>query len=559
MKSQIIIFIISFISALSADAATLRDTAYCDSLINSGKTVINEHGNYADGFRILQNALDLAEQGNMYRQQFLAQNNIGILFYLTLDYGEALNRYLEAYTLAIKYLTDKETMSVLNNIAILYSKDTNYPKAYDYFLQSLQIARKTDDGKRIGMYSINLGVVCNKMGDTKKAREYLRQAERYILNDTVLTLKHRTALLQSDFQEGNYRKVVEDGKKILLNDPAKQDPEVANLAAFLLADAYFHLMDYHPAAYYANLSLNHDDDLGSRIQTYELLSKIHFADKEYRKALSCKDSVILMQDSLHRVKNGHLLENSKIRFELQEAQYNLSLKEFQLSNQKRIFIGAVILALTILLLLVWILRSRVIKRRQEKKIELEKRRIIELELEQQKKEKLLFENRLRENETKMQLEQEKLKNEIEARNRQLAAKALAAAGNNQLLEELIVALSESPAPNSSTLRQLRKFKERLDSGNDWNEFISHFDQVNHGMLTTLQQTYPDLNSGDVRFISYLYMNLNTKEISSIMNITPDACRKRKERVRQKIGLEADSDLYTFLCSFSMQYQKQQYE
>lgn len=559
MKFQIIIFIISFISALSADAATLRDTAYCDSLINSGKTVINEHGNYADGFRILQNALDLAEQGNMYRQQFLAQNNIGILFYLTLDYGEALNRYLEAYTLAIKYLTDKETMSVLNNIAILYSKDTNYPKAYDYFLQSLQIARKTDDGKRIGMYSINLGVVCNKMGDTKKAREYLRQAERYILNDTVLTLKHRTALLQSDFLEGNYRKVVEDGKKILLNDPAKQDPEVANLAAFLLADAYFHLMDYQPAVYYANLSLNHDDDLGSRIQTYELLSKIHFADKEYRKALSCKDSVILMQDSLHRVKNGHLLENSKIRFELQEAQYNLSLKEFQLSSQKRIFIGAVILALTILLLLVWILRSRVIKRRQEKKIELEKRRIIELELEHQKKEKLLFENRLRENETKMQLEQEKLKNEIEARNRQLAAKALAAAGNNQLLEELIVALSESPAPNSSTLRQLRKFKERLDSGNDWNEFISHFDQVNHGMLTTLQQTYPDLNSSDVRFISYLYMNLNTKEISSIMNITPDACRKRKERVRQKIGLEADSDLYTFLCSFSMQYQKQQYE
>lgn len=559
MKFQIIIFIISFISALSADAATLRDTAYCDSLINSGKTVINEHGNYADGFRILQNALDLAEQGNMYRQQFLAQNNIGILFYLTLDYGEALNRYLEAYTLAIKYLTDKETMSVLNNIAILYSKDTNYPKAYDYFLQSLQIARKTDDGKRIGMYSINLGVVCNKMGDTKKAREYLRQAERYILNDTVLTLKHRTALLQSDFLEGNYRKVVEDGKKILLNDPAKQDPEVANLAAFLLADAYFHLMDYQSAAYYANLSLNHDDDLGSRIQTYELLSKIHFADKEYRKALSCKDSVILMQDSLHRVKNGHLLENSKIRFELQEAQYNLSLKEFQLSSQKRIFIGAVILALTILLLLVWILRSRVIKRRQEKKIELEKRRIIELELEHQKKEKLLFENRLRENETKMQLEQEKLKNEIEARNRQLAAKALAAAGNNQLLEELIVSLSESPAHNSSTLKQLQKFKERLDSGNDWNEFISHFDQVNHGMLTTLQQTYPDLNSSDVRFISYLYMNLNTKEISSIMNITPDACRKRKERVRQKIGLEADSDLYTFLCSFSMQYQKQQYE
>ncbi|QNK78655.1 hypothetical protein H7F37_06140 [Winogradskyella sp. PAMC22761] len=49
-----------------------------------------------------------------YKQQFLALNNIGANYYSMLDYGEALDYYLEAYTIALKHLDENEEMTVLN-------------------------------------------------------------------------------------------------------------------------------------------------------------------------------------------------------------------------------------------------------------------------------------------------------------------------------------------------------------------------------------------------------------------------------------------------------------
>jgi len=51
---------------------------------------------------------------------------------------------------------------------------------------------------------------------------------------------------------------------------------------------------------------------------------------------------------------------------------------------------------------------------------------------------------------------------------------------------------------------------------------------------------------DIRFLSYLYMNLSIKEISSLLNITPDACRKRKERIAKKMGLQETAELFPYL-------------
>ena len=73
-----------------------------------------------------------------------------------LDYGEALDNYLEAYTIAIKDLEPFHEMIVLNNIAILYSKDKKYDKAEEYFSKALELAKNNKDLIKQGLYSINL-------------------------------------------------------------------------------------------------------------------------------------------------------------------------------------------------------------------------------------------------------------------------------------------------------------------------------------------------------------------------------------------------------------------
>src|SRR5690606_16078598 len=99
----------------------------CDRLIESGIKEMNEK-NHEKSLEILSRAKSLSEKNDWHKQLFLSLNNIGANYYLMLDYGEALDNYLEAYKIAVKELDQNFEMIVLNNIAILYSKEKKFEK-----------------------------------------------------------------------------------------------------------------------------------------------------------------------------------------------------------------------------------------------------------------------------------------------------------------------------------------------------------------------------------------------------------------------------------------------
>ena len=143
-----------------------------------------------------------------------------------------------------------------------------------------------------------------------------------------------------------------------------------------------------------------------------------------------------------------------------------------------------------------------------------------------------------------------LQHEVELRNRQLAAKALSISSRDQLLEELLSSMTKYPGlaeePGFTSL--LQNLKKQLSSEKEWNEFVTLFEDVNHGFLSKLKQRHPDLNANDIRYLSYVYMSLSTKEIASIFNITVETCRKRKERIVKKMQLVEGTNLYDYLFS-----------
>lgn len=59
---------------------------------------------------------------------------------------------------------------------------------------------------------------------------------------------------------------------------------------------------------------------------------------------------------------------------------------------------------------------------------------------------------------------------------------------------------------------------------------THFQQ-------TLKSRYPDLTSYNLKLCIYLKSNLTTKEIASLLSITPDSVKKAKHRLRKKMSLE----------------------
>lgn len=53
----------------------------------------------------------------------------------------------------------------------------------------------------------------------------------------------------------------------------------------------------------------------------------------------------------------------------------------------------------------------------------------------------------------------------------------------------------------------------------------------------LKARYPQLTSYDIRLCTYLKSNFSTKEIATLLNITPDSVKKAKHRLRKKISAD----------------------
>ena len=83
----------------------------------------------------------------------------------------------------------------------------------------------------------------------------------------------------------------------------------------------------------------------------------------------------------------------------------------------------------------------------------------------------------------------------------------------------------------------------------WEDFKIHFEEVHSYFFKSLTKDFPELSQTDLRLCAYFLINLNAKEIAQISNISPDSVRKRKQRLRQKLNLNADQDIRKILTHY----------
>lgn len=58
----------------------------------------------------------------------------------------------------------------------------------------------------------------------------------------------------------------------------------------------------------------------------------------------------------------------------------------------------------------------------------------------------------------------------------------------------------------------------------------------------LKNRYPKLTPYDLRLCTYLKANLTTKEIATLLNITPDSVKKAKHRLRKKLAIRPEESI-----------------
>jgi len=545
-KKTVFIALLCFFLWIPVRANTI---GHCDSLIKKGIDAMWEK-EHVRSLELLTEARNLAEKNKWYKQQFLATNNIGANYYTILEYGEALHYYLESYNIAVKELGPKYEMVVLNNIAILYSKEKNFGKAKEYFKKAYDIARENNDKAKIGMYAMNLGNLANEMNSPKEARGYILESFPYLKSDPQMLTLAQVGLADNDLLQGNARQAREKAMSLYKTAPNLNFNEIGTSLMLIITKSYLQENNYAMAIESGLKLLATKPNADNRKKVYGVLSMAYTKSGNHAEALRYKDSVVAAIEELEETKDKILLSSNEAKFRIQDYKNQLAINEEKSSAERSLFyfiIGGIVAVVAIILL---ILRNISVKLKQKKLIAEQNEKVIALELEKEKNENLLLEKQIREKETQALLEQERLRNEIEARNRKLSAKALYLSGRNELIEEVISSLSQVPAlaGDRSLSGHIKTLKGHLKTDHEWDSFITHFEEVNHGFLNRLKNLHPLLNANDVRFISYIYMNLSTKEISSMLNITPEACRKRKERIAAKMELPEDVSLYDYLSN-----------
>lgn len=513
----------------------------CDNLIEEGITLMFEKKHGAS-LELLLKARTLAADNHWYRQEFRAVLNTGSNYYLMADLGEALSYYLQAYAIAIEHLEVQEELTVLNNIGILYFQENNLPKAKEFFEKAYDLSLKGDANSKRGYYAINLALVHNKMRLPDKALSYIKEALPLVEKEPEVSLMAQMAKAENLYIRKNFTE-----SKILLThllSETQGESNVENRVFVLLLLFQVALEENNPelSLHYATQARSISRGMVNGEEIFSALSTAYANLKEYDKALLYKDSILIAKDSLQNMRNAALFENNKIKFELQSYTRDLKESRLLLEKERRFFLMLTTSIIILLLLLLWIFRIYISRHSHRKKI-------AELELEQEKTKRWAAEKQMREQEALDQLEREKLKNELDTQNRKLTSKALYLSSRNELIQEVVDALVENPQIKSQPkiLDQIKELSRHLKRNPQLDSFFSHFDEVNPGFTNRLLELNSNLTQQDIRFVIYLYMNLGHNEIASLLNISPQSCRKRKERLIKKLRLPEGQSLAAFIA------------
>jgi DNA-binding NarL/FixJ family response regulator len=88
--------------------------------------------------------------------------------------------------------------------------------------------------------------------------------------------------------------------------------------------------------------------------------------------------------------------------------------------------------------------------------------------------------------------------------------------------------------------------ETEKSDEDWSRFALYFDEVHNNYLTTLKTKFPQLSNTDLKLCAYLRLNLSSKEIAQLLNISLKGVEVSRYRLRKKLGLATEVNLHDFL-------------
>ena len=154
------------------------------------------------------------------------------------------------------------------------------------------------------------------------------------------------------------------------------------------------------------------------------------------------------------------------------------------------------------------------------------------------------------------LRNEKLNGEINHKNSELATSAMHLVQKGVLIskikDQIVHVMKELDSEKG--IDELKKMKKILSEDEkkdkEWEQFAQHFDKVHSDFTMAVKEKHPAITSNELKLCAYVRMNISTKEIAQLMNISVRGVEISRYRLRKKLGISTEKNLFDYLIQMN---------
>tara|TARA_B100000686_G_C16718627_1_gene933537 strand:+ start:40 stop:765 length:726 start_codon:yes stop_codon:yes gene_type:complete len=148
----------------------------------------------------------------------------------------------------------------------------------------------------------------------------------------------------------------------------------------------------------------------------------------------------------------------------------------------------------------------------------------------------------------MKLKNEQLEADVSSKNRELAASTMSIIRKSEVLNQIKDELT-SIKKLDDIQSVLKTVDSNINEEDNWKFFKEAFDNADKDFLQTVKSRHPNLTSNDLKLCAYLRLNLSSKEIAPLLNISVRSVEIKRYRLRKKMDLAHEEGLVEYILSF----------
>ena len=447
----------------------------------------------------------------------------GQIYYLQNKPGPAFEFFQKGYN-NLKKFGFENSPNIHDYMGIMgqsYYEFGDYEGAIRYLREALEVS-DTEAARRHGenrLIKNTLALAYQKMEKYDSAIYFFKQAhDESVLSDYLFWAALTNGNLGYVYYlQGKYDEAIPLMEADYQESIKSGEWNSAVNAAMGLATMYLKRKEMAKAEFYlsyARRNINYGS-LRDLAGFYKNMSTISRIKGDHNMAYAYVDSFLVYTDSLKKINDSRIINQAKLKVEVEQHTSELKLLEARRSREILIRNGALaILILSGMIAGLFYNRQRMKRKKELELADLHKARA-EDELKNAQKELLVFTQMLKEKNELI----ENFRNEIEHLHH---TGQMQAEERTEHLNQLL---------NSTILTE-----------DDWKEFRLLFDKVYPGFFIRLKEKMADLSPADTRLIALTKLQLAPKEMAAMLGLTYEAIKKSRQRLRKKINLPEEGNL-----------------